>query len=537
MDVVGGFQPLKNEDASLVLVCNGEIYNHLELRSCLQQKGHRFQTGSDAEVILHLYEEKGTGLLEDLSGMFAFALWDRDRKQLLLARDRAGIKPMYYYADKNQLVFSSEMSPLIREMNLAPDLLDEKIWEFLSYGFPVHNEQTIHRKIKRLAPGQACLISESERQFFSYWRPAYLGPDRDAAPVLMDRVKNLFTAAVNSHLYSEVPTGLMLSGGLDSAAIASFGRTLGYHPETITIGYAQQTPGDERLKAHRIARLCGLSTNEVVLDYNAYTKAFNDLMAYCDEPVADIAAIPQWEVFKKARALGLKVLLNGLGGDEIFYGYPVWNEACQLFLDKTYPGYFDEDDVSGFFHHPAYRAARKFLDKGATHFFRESGIDADTQFFRRFEGPDLKGADRIYNLLFKTWLPNNCLLLADRLSMAHAIEVRVPLLDHRLVDYIQGLPHHSRYFGRQGKVILKKMLAPMLPQEIISMPKQGFTPPGNYMKDMVFSKKEFIFDHPIFRHLFRQDRIEVLWAEPEYLEIWFRLLVLGTWYNNMIREN
>ncbi|WDP89728.1 MAG: asparagine synthase (glutamine-hydrolyzing) [Desulfobacter sp.] len=535
VDVQGGDQPLKNEDQSLVLVCNGEIYNHFDLRRQLEQKGHRFRTRSDAEVILHLYEEKGAAMLNELAGMFAFSLWDCKQNKMILARDRAGIKPLYLYRDSRRLVFSSEMSSLVNALKLCADLDPERIWEFCAYGFPVDNRQTVHRNIQRLCPGEALVISGDGEEVFSYWQPAYLESGPTGA-VSMDEVEERYSRSIDRHFYTEVPLALMLSGGLDSASIAVLGQELGHRPQALTVGYDLDTPSDERAYASQTALICGLDLHEVVMDYEAYVKGFHDLMEHCDEPVADIAAIPQWKIFERARELGFKVLVNGLGGDEIFYGYGVWNEAVERFMDDTYSPFFDKDDVSGFFYHPAYRAARRFLDLCALPDFRESGTGCDALLAERFGGASLKGVDRIYHLLFKTWLPNNCLLLADRLSMAHSIELRVPMLDPDLVDYVQGLAPDARYVRPGGKKILKDLLKQRLPSSILDRPKQGFTPPGKYMKEMVFSCKESVFDNRLIRNLFDLDAMTPFWGDTAYLEVWFRLLVLGRWHDGLFER-
>jgi len=464
--------------------------------------------------------------------MFAFALWDRQRETLLLARDRIGIKPLYIYSDHQVMAFSSEMLSLINNLNLPSQLLPEKVWEFLSYGFPVDNRQTIHQHIRRLLPGEGCLISKTNENFFTYWSPAYLRDQKRDTRLSLNEVENRYTHSLAEHFVCEVPSAVMLSGGLDSTSMITFAHALGYQPQAITVGYDGNFPGDERALARQVATLFYLEITEVLLTYNDYADAFDALMHYCDEPVADIAAIPQWKIFEHAKGLGLKVLLNGLGGDEIFYGYGVWNEASELFIKNAYRPFFAEDDVSGFFYHPAYRAARDFLDQCANPMFKGQGLGRDAALYNRFDGVQLKGVDRIYHLLFKTWLPNNCLLLSDRLSMAHSIELRVPMLDHRLVDYIQGLPHRERFYGEKGKYILKKLLQNKLPASITERPKQGFTPPGKYMKELISSERDFIFDSDLVNTFFCKDTMDKLWNNVTYFEIWFRLLVFAKWQRN-----
>ena len=494
VDLDNGNQPLTNENNSLVLICNGEIYNYIELRQSLEDKGHRFNTRSDAEVILHLYEESGSDLLNDLAGMFAFALWDREKRILMLARDRVGIKPLYLVRTPEHIIFASELGPLVRNLNLRPDLLPEKTWEFLSYGFPVDNRQTLLKDVVRLCPGEACLISDTGEQFFTYWEPAYLKTGSDGpSNNTVENVEKLYKQAIAQHYRCDVPSALMLSGGLDSASIASLGNELGFFPRALTIGYEEDCPGDERQKAAAIAEICGIDTREIVLGYKEYVQGFETLIQHCDEPVADIAAIPQWKIFETAHQMGFKVLLNGLGGDEIFYGYGVWNDAVLNIASGLYNPLYQEGDVSGFLFHPAHRAARHFLRTCARPGFHEAGRGCDENLLERFSSPGLSCADQIYHLLLKTWLPNNCLLLADRLSMAHSVELRVPLLDHRLMDYVHGLSFEKRFFGIQGKVLLKTILSNRLPGNIVNMPKLGFTPPGKYMIKMIFFQQSLSF--------------------------------------------
>lgn len=352
----------------------------------------------------------------------------------------------------------------------------------------------------------------------------------------LQEVENRYTHSLAEHLVCEVPSAVMLSGGLDSTSMVTYAHGLGYQPQAITVGYDGDFPGDERALAREVAALFNLEIVEVLLTYQDYTEAFEALMHYCDEPVADIAAIPQWKIFEQAGELGFKVLLNGLGGDEVFYGYNVWNEASELFLKNDYRSFLAADDVSGLFYHPAYRAARDYLDRCATSAFTREGIGCDAALCNRFNGSELQGVDRVYHLLFKTWLPNNCLLLSDRLSMAHSIELRVPMLDHRLVDYIQGLPPNQRFSCTTGKHILKNLLKKKLPASIIHRPKQGFTPPGKYMKDMVFAERDFIFDSDLVNTCFTKEKMEKLWANDSYLEIWFRLLVFSKWQQNAFQH-
>ena len=532
VDLIAGNQPLYNENGNLVLVCNGEIYNHNELRHYLLKKGHVFSTNSDSEVILHLYEENGIDFLKDLSGMFAFILWDKINNNLLVARDRMGIKPLYYYKDNFKIVFSSEMKGLITNLNLRPHINPTKLWEYLCFGFPVDNEQTIDDQVKRVKPGEAILISDMEMKHIIYWQPKYLDRSCENKSFDISTFKDKFIHSLKSHFICEVPSAVMLSGGLDSTSIVEYSIDLGFSPHLITVGYKGDFACDETQYAIETAHKNELDITKIELSYDDYSSSFNELVQYCDEPVADIAAIPQWSLFKIAKELGFKVLHNGLGGDEVFYGYDIWNDLCQLFLNNTYTPYFSQDDITGMFYHPGWRAARIFLEKCAPEDYKAQCRNIDKNLSERLENVKLSAVDQVYNALLRTWLPNNCLHLGDRLSMAHSIELRVPFLDNGLVDYVHSLPAHERFNGMNSKHIFKQFIQEKFDNDFIQRPKRGFTPPAEFMSDLIISSKDMIIDGFLSKYFLKKNSIQKAWNNTNYPNIWFHIIILESWINS-----
>jgi len=477
VDVKSGFQPLFNEQGTVALVCNGEIYNHQELRRGLETRGHRFKTGSDCETIVHLYEERGADCLRDLHGMFAFLLWDARRQTLFAARDRVGIKPLYYHEEGGVWTFSSEFGPLVRGLGFSPQIDERALWSFLTIGYSTSDTATLDPRVKRLAPGELLEIDESGLRSQRYWRPAYL--DRagvSSPPADVEALRDILLRTLDEHLVCEVPSAIMLSGGLDSTSVVVHAKRLGHEMRVVTAGYAGEHDCDERAVALETAGRLGLPVEEIVLNAADYARSFAAMMRRMDEPVADIAAVPQWEIYRRVGEMGVKVLHSGLGGDELFFGYGLWNDLAALLERGERPRAFATDDASGFYFHPSHKAGREFLEAAALR--PQPGLDEETAAAHGLDR--LRGAERVYHLLFETWLPGNCLHLGDRLSMAHSVELRVPFLDDRLVTHVQGLPLGERFAPGQCKPLLKRLLLPELGEAFLNRPKRGFTPPPRF---------------------------------------------------------
>lgn len=488
IDLEGGMQPLFNEDRSLVLVCNGEIYNHLELRSGLEERGHRFASGSDAETILHLYEEKGPDCLSDLRGMFAFLLWDRPRQRLFAARDRLGLKPLYVANQDGVLYFSSELKAILAASGLSPTLRPESVHAFLAFSYPVDPRHTPVEEVQRVLPGEYLLADASGPSYHRYWTPRF-GGDVGLAPAGDAEVLGVLQEAVRLHLRSDVPVGILLSGGLDSSSIAALTLGTGASCTAISAGYLGEHVEDERPRARRTARALGLGMVEVecaVADFDAH---FEALVKVCDEPVGDIAAMAQWALYREASARGFKVLLSGLGGDEIFFGYPPWNALGQT-LRTTAGGPSAH----------AERISKVFLEnQGLESLQVMAGPLAQARTgvlgpFVDFCSQAPEGPDEIAALLLGTYLTHNGCQLADKLGMGCSVEVRVPLLDHPLVEKVFGMPLGRRFESAVSKPLLRRMMVGRLPEGLLEGPKRGFSPPMGFIDRMIGRRSDALLE-------------------------------------------
>jgi asparagine synthase (glutamine-hydrolysing) len=318
-----GKQPLFNEDKSLVLICNGEIYNYIELKKNLLNKGHYFKSESDCETILHLYEEFGAQCLSHLRGPFSFCLWDTKKKQIFAARDRIGEKTLYYAQIPGGVTLSTELKAILKHYIQQPQINLRQLASPIRYTCPISKSDTFIEQIKRIEPGQYVLINDNGIQKYLYWKrntdSTFSGSVSDAK----DETIALMREAVEINMRSDVPIAVMLSGGVDSSAIAALAKETGREVHTITAGYKGTHDCDERKTAKRFASEKGFIYHEVELDESDFRNCFNEFTKHIDEPITDSAALAQWALYKKTKELGFKVLLGGMGGDELFYGYPL----------------------------------------------------------------------------------------------------------------------------------------------------------------------------------------------------------------------
>jgi len=471
IDVEGGAQPLFNEDQSLVLVCNGEIYNFLELRAGLEQRGHRFSSHSDVEVILHLYEEKGPACLEDLRGMFAFVLWDRARKRIFAARDRVGIKPLYVFQNAGAIYLASSIRSIMSATNVKTSLNVEAIYQFLLFSYPIDQRRTMIHGIDRILPGEYLLADEAGVRFERYWRP-HFGGEAGLSDMQDEDLKDLFQESVDLHLQSDVPVAVLLSGGVDSSAIAACAARSGSNSVVICAGYEGRHSSDERPQALATAKSLRLNPIEVLTSESSFESDFEALVGYCDEPVGDIAAMPQWSLYRRARELGYKVLLSGIGGDELFFGYPKWNQLAQRLRSTAGSESLRRAMIV--------KALTSHLGSGLGRLTR-GGMSASAgsiaPLLEALTSGVPPGPDEISALMFGTYLTQNGCQLADKLGMGVSVEVRVPFLDHRLLEAVFGLPLHRRFAKGTSKPLLKRMAQDLVPAEVLRAPKRGFTPP------------------------------------------------------------
>ena len=508
-----GHQPIYNEDKSLVLVCNGEIYNYKEIISKLKSLGHIFSTKSDSEVIIHLYEEYGFNCLKHLRGMFAFCLYDQNKELLFSARDRIGEKTLYYAHIQCGIVLSTELKAIFKYYIDKPQINARNLFETIRFGFPIDRKHTYIEQINRLQPGEYVVIDKKGLEIHSYWNryslEKFQGTEEDAKQETLRLMKE----SVANCLQSDVPVAVLLSGGIDSSAIAAFAKETGKEIHCITAGYKGNYSCDERSIARKFAHEKGLIYHEVELDIDDYKNIFEEYLSYYDEPVADIASLAQWAIYKKAKDLGFTVLIGGLGGDELFYGYPIHNRCAEalivrneIVITKSRCHWLKTflQNIRFFDPHRRMRIDDRwpvdwvlpdydqFSKNAILHFGDEDYNINDTNV--NYNYPYNADIDTVYDMLFTRFMTNQCLYLADRLSMGNSIELRSPFVDYKLVEFVSSLPLNMKYTKDKPKQFLKDILKGIIPDEILYGPKKGFTPPGNFIKDICSEYNYKLFD-------------------------------------------
>jgi asparagine synthase (glutamine-hydrolysing) len=510
IDVAGGRQPLHNEDKSVWVVFNGEIYNHNELRDDLQRLGHQFYTRSDTEILVHLYEEYGDAGVSRLRGMFAYALWDERRNRLVLARDRLGIKPLYYGGFDGRLFFASELKAFYRIPAFRRELNGDSMQRFLTYLY-VPGPETIWRGVRELPPAHYLTYERDRWTEHRYWNVRYTG-EAFARPVeWRERFLGQFRESVKSHLMSEVPLGAFLSGGIDSSAMVTvMAQESGNRVKTFSIGYeGAGSFQDERRYARIVAERFGTEHHEFVVSPDV-KGLLPDLVATMEQPFADSSAIPNYYISKLTRQY-VTVALSGLGGDEIGGGYqrylgmlwaehysrlpgalrPRWVEAAVSRLPDLRSGRRWIDQAKRFFATTAMSPADRYASMVTTFSAAERarlivpdfpdrcGLDDAEDFVRRvFRSGDADGVLHAAMLAdLGSYLPGDLLTLADRVSMRHSLEVRVPFLDHPLVELMARAPHELKVAGRTKKVLMREAFRGLLPESILRRRKVGFSVP------------------------------------------------------------
>ena len=506
VDVAGGHQPMANEDQTVWIVFNGEIYNHAALRPELEARGHRYRTRSDTETILHLYEEEGERCAERLQGMFAFAIWDRTRGRLLLARDRLGIKPLYFACTDRELLFASEIKAILAAGSIRPEFNEAILPEFLATRF-VAGEETFFRGIRKLLPGRTLSWSLAEGfRELRFWRMP-IGTDCTETPLRerASELRNRLAVSVRSHLMSDVPLGLFLSGGLDSSGLAALMAPMVKEPiRTFSVGFSEPE-ANELAYARLVARSLGTEHREVVVPPEEFFDALPRLIWHEDEPIAFTSSVPLYFVSRLAQE-HVKVVLTGEGADELFLGYPwyrvsVWNErlgrpywhlvprtlrekvsrAIQG-LPKPVRRYAERSFLAlnpgprGLFYEnfavfPEARQRALISDKGTL-----TARDPYAEELRCFDEHSGGILERMSHADLQTYLVE-LLMKQDQMSMAASVESRVPYLDHELVEHIVSIPSQFKLRGWQTKVVLREALRGLVPREILTRKKMGFPVP------------------------------------------------------------
>ena len=511
IDLEGGWQPIYNEDRSVVVVMNGEIYNYRQLRQDLLGRGHRLSTSSDTEVLVHLYEDYGDDLASHLEGMFAFALWDLKKRRLLIVRDRLGIKPLYYAYDGGRTLFGSELKAVLAPGVVRTELDPVALDEYFTLNF-IPAPRSIYKAVRKLPPAHRMTIEpDGTRRITRYWSlPAEQTESisiEDAEPIIEQALRS----AVNSHLVSDVRVGAFLSGGIDSGLIVAMAAEASGDPlSTYTIGFgaAGKTILDERVYAREIAAKYGCRHHEFEVQPDV-AAIFDDIITAFDEPFADDSVIPSYYVSQLA-AQDLKVALSGLGGDELFAGYRrhagiALDERLGLAGDiaravlsgpaSLVPESWARSDIVDHLkrfvrgrgrrseRYAGFLAALPAMARRSLYSdtLRRALSDASAQddiIIRAFESPASGSAlRRALTVDMNFYLPDDVLTLTDRLSMWHSLELRVPFLDRALVETAWTLPESAILDGGRQKVVLRNIARRLLPASIIHHRKQGFEAP------------------------------------------------------------
>ncbi len=510
IDVAGGAQPLGNEDGSLQIVFNGEIYNYLDLRQGLIARGHRFATRSDTEVMVHLYEEVGARLPEYLNGMFALAIWDDRRQELFLARDRFGKKPLYYSTTVPgyRLCFASELKALHEVPGFDRSVNPEAVADFLSLGY-IPDPKTIYRNTFKLPPAHALTVGASGVRMERYWQPNFNADHKHDFSTAVTQVQDLLSDAVRRRMISDVPLGAFLSGGVDSSAVVGLMAKHGTEAvKTFSIGFTYEDY-DELQFARLTAERHQTDHHEQVVS-PAAEDILETLAYYFDEPFGDSSAIPCLYLSNMTRE-HVTVALSGDGADEIFGGYRRYKlVALEHKLRRVFPGWFRRSviRVAGeyypkFDYLPQVFRAKTLLqelsmDLADAYYRSMSCFDDDTlrailsqsqqlandgyspraRFRECFSAVShLSPLEQLQAVDLQTYLPGDILVKVDRASMAHSLEVRSPLLDYRIADLALSFPSNFKLHGSSGKFVLKEAVSPFVPRQAITRRKMGFQVP------------------------------------------------------------
>jgi asparagine synthase (glutamine-hydrolysing) len=571
IDLPGGSQPMTNEDGSVVVVFNGEIYNYRELAARLRGRGHSLRTASDTETIVHLYEDLGDELVHQLRGMFAFALYDRRRQRLLIARDRLGIKPLYYSHDGRRLCFGSEVKSVIQGLDHTPGLSPDALAQFLVLKY-VPAPGTMFRDIRALPPGHVLTYDRNGLAVRRYWDLRF--DNRTSGPVdeeeAATQLRELLEDAVRSHLVSDVPFGAFLSGGIDSSTIvALMSHVLSSPVKTFSVGYDGDAASISELPfARLVAQRYATDHHEIVVRASDFTESIDRVVWHLDQPIADEAAIPNYMVSALA-ARHVKMVLTGEGGDELFGGYarhsgerlsPVFSalprpvRAAAIHASRRLPGLrrpkqalyaLCQDDeasrfVSWFALFNAERAAAVLSPELRAGIELSTATDAFAAQLARTDATD--PLSRMLYLDTKLWLSDDLLARGDKTSMAASIEARLPLLDHPLVEFAASLPPTMKVRGLTRKYLLRKVAGDLLPASVLKRKKQGFpTPVSLWFRT---EARELLRDHlsPTTlanRGLFDPAYVQVLLDEHErgfadHGSLLFGLLVVEVWHRLFI---
>ena len=559
-------QPMSSANGRYWMVYNGEIYNYPEIRHDLETVGCGFRSSGDSEVVLQAYAHWGADCLQRFMGMYAFAIWDREQRELFAARDRLGIKPLYYQETANGLLFASEIKSILavqpdEDRGIDVSLIDA----YMDFGY-VPGEDTLHKGIKRLLPGYYLIWRDAKVHIAQYWDFEFGGPPNGDIAICADKVEQLLQDSIALHLRSDVPLGVFLSGGLDSSAVVSLlspGASCGL--KTFSVAYDFGSDYDETPYAREVAAAFSTDHHEIRLTPRQFLDFIPNYIWHMDEPVTEAAAISLFYVSQLAREQ-VVVCLSGEGSDELFAGYDFYNYNLAIEKLRRIPGVKLASrlgmwlgrvgrlakikkyaELAGSSLEQRYRGISSYEQGKKTALYSSHFLAHAIQGNERLNGfidglfASSRDWDPLSRMLYfdtKTWLVDDLLIKADRMSMATSIELRVPFLDHRLVEYAATLPSRYKIQGMNTKFILKKILAGQLPDRIVNRRKMGFPTPLEVMfKDELYdyAYATLLSQQAVERGYFDRRVVENLLLNhrkgkaKNHQEIW-QLLVLEEWH-------
>ena len=535
IDLAAGNQPLADEAGRVHVTCNGEIYNFRRLRAELESRGHCFRTGSDSEVIVHLYEEHGPDFLQYLEGMFAIALWDGAARRLLLARDRLGVKPLYWAPVEGGLLYASEPGGILAAGPVAARPEPRALLDHLTLQY-VPPPRSGFEGIRKLAPGERLIFEDGRACVERYWSLDFTQTREVSDEEALEQLDSLLAQATRDRLVADVPLGAFLSGGIDSSLVVSYMAEAGSRVKTFSVDFpeARFSEGEH---ARRVAQIYDTDHEERLLEPEAEPLIL-DTVRYAGEPFADSSAIPTLLLSRMTRE-HVTVALSGDGGDEAFAGYDRYREAGSLRRRLASPGRSPSERYASLMSHfsPADLTALCTPD------FLAGAGPADAAWEETLALPRLGGVDRYLALDTSTYLPGDLLLKVDRMSMSTALEVRSPLLDHRVHAFAATLPPRLKLRGRQTKWALKELARRRgLPEDLVDRPKQGFgVPVGAWLRAELRPWVEGLLldGRGLGRGYFRPEAVRALVGEhldgraDHTYKVW-NLAVLEQWHRTWI---
>lgn len=514
IDLQHGHQPMSNEDSSVWVVFNGEIYNYKSLRADLIARGHQFKTDSDTEVLVHLYEEYGIAFVTRLRGMFAFAIHDKRSGDVFLVRDYFGIKPLYYSFSDGELSFASELRSLFASGKVSRTIQPQSLWDYFTFQY-VPDPDTMFSDVHKLPPAHYMHFKQGVVTLQRYWKIAFQPDESKPLEYFTEQIESKLRDSVRAHMQSDVPVGAFLSSGIDSSSVVALMRESQREVRTFSIGFENARTGMNELEqARRTAEALGTTHVGIEVSARDFQARLEDLIYALEEPIGDASALALYYVSERARE-DVTVVLSGEGADELFGGYPIYHEPVSLNMFRKMPGWLRHSAGSlsnllpagtkgkSFLHRGSLPIERRFI--GNAQLFQEDAkrkllyVNADdmrSSFSRSDEVyRELKGYDEITKMQMvdlNLWLPGDILAKADKMTMANSIEQRVPFLDRDVFELASTIPAKYRIASGQTKYAFRQAMRGILPAEVCNRPKLGFpVPTRNWIRKEM---RDFVWD-------------------------------------------